>query len=199
MNMSKKYLYYICLFLYALKDKRIVMKNNLFRYVYIYNVSTEYLGGGEIINENIIIDKELGLADATVLTNSLNELNSMGFVTVSGSGITINQPLIEYVNTIKTNSDKVKNDLNNVMYFVGIVAQYNEDIVLSAFFNEPNVEEAISRNKKSIDLNNNQLKIMLQEFENASNNDISIEKYDVFTAWLDYIFEEYLKEKKLDE
>lgn len=198
--MEKKYLYYICLFLFALKDKQNVLKNNLFRYVYIYNVSTEYLGGNEIINENIIIDKELGMANTTELTNALNELNSMGFVTVRGSEITINSPLIDNVNTIKNNSEKAKNDLNNVMYFVGIVAQYNEDVILSAFFNEPNVEDAISRNRKNVVLTNNQLKVMLQDFENASKrNNVNVEKYDVFTTWLDYIFEEYLKEKKLDE
>lgn len=199
--MEKKYSYYISLFLYALKNKSIVLKNNLFRYVYIYNVSTEYLVGNELINEDVIIDKELGLANSTELINALNELNSMGYVTVQGSEIIINVSLIDYIENIKSTSEKLKNDLNNIMYFVNIVAQYNEDVILSAFFNEPNVEDAISRNKKSITLNNNQLKIMLEEFENASsiNKDISIEKYDVFTAWLDYIFEEYLKEKKLDE
>ena len=199
--MEKKYSYYISLFLYALKNKIIVLKNNLFRYVYIYNVSTEYLIGNELINEDVIIDKELGLANSTELTNALNELNSMGYVTVQGSEIIINVALIDYIENIKSTLEKVKDDLNNIMYFVNIVAQYNEDVILSAFFNEPNVEDAISRNKKSIALNNNQLKIMLEEFENATsiNKDISIEKYDVFTAWLDYIFEEYLKEKKLDE
>lgn len=199
--MEKKYSYYISLFLYALKNKSIVLKNNLFRYVYIYNVSTEYLVGNELINEDVIIDKELGLANLTELTNALNELNSMGYVSLQGSEIIINVSLIDYIENIKSTSEKVKNDLNNIMYFVNIVAQYNEDVILSAFFNEPNVEDAISRNKKSIALNNNQLKIMLEEFENATsiNKDIIIEKYDVFTAWLDYIFEEYLKEKKLDE
>ena len=199
--MEKKFLYYISLFLYAKKKKNIVLKNNLFRYVYIYNVSTEYLVGNELINEDVIIDKELGLANSTELTNALNELNSMGYVTVQGSEIIINAALIDYIENIKSTSEKVKDDLNNILYFVNIVAQYNEDVILSAFFNEPNVEDAISRNKKSIALNNNQLKKMLEEFENASsiNKEISIEKYDVFTAWLDYIFEEYIKEKNLDE
>ena len=199
--MEKKFLYYISLFLYALKNKNIVLKNNLFRYVYIYNVSTEYLVGNELINEDVIIYKELGLANSTELTNALNELNSMGYVTVQGSEIIINAALIDYIENIKSTSEKVKDDLNNILYFVNIVAQYNEDVILSAFFNEPNVEDAISRNKKSIALNNNQLKKMLEEFENASsiNKEISIEKYDVFTAWLDYIFEEYIKEKNLDE
>lgn len=199
--MEKKYAYYISLFLYALKGKSVVLKYNLFRYVYIFNVSTEYLVGNELINEDVIIDKELGLANSTELTSALNELNKREYVTVQGSKIIINEALIGYIDTIKSTSEKVKHDLNNIMYFVNIVAQYNEDVILSAFFNEPNIEDAISRNKKNISLNNNQLKKMLEEFEKASsiNKDINIEKYDVFTAWLDYIFEEYLKEKKLDE
>ena len=173
----------------------------MFRYVYIYNASTEYLVGNELINEDVIIDKELGLANSTELTNALNELNSMGYVTVQGSEIIINAALIDYIENIKSTSEKVKDDLNNILYFVNIVAQYNEDVILSAFFNEPNVEDAISRNKKSIALNKKKKKKMLEEFENASsiNKEISIEKYDVFTAWLDYIFEEYIKEKNLDE
>ena len=62
--------------------------------------------------------------------------------------VPINEALIGYIDTIKSTSEKVKHDLNNIMYFVNIVAQYNEDVILSAFFNEPNIEDAISRNKK---------------------------------------------------
>ena len=65
------------------------------------------------------------------------------------------------------------------------------------FFSEPNVEDAISRGKKSINLSNNKLKELLLEFENIAINNFNnkLDKYDVFTSWLDYVFENYLKGK----
>ena len=198
--MEKKLEYYICLFLYALKDRKIVQKYNLFRYVYIFNVSTEYLSGSELITDSLVIDKDLGLANTTELTTALYDLNSREYISINGSIVNIQASLIKFIDTLRISQDKVKHDLNNVLYFVNIVSQYDEDVILSAFFNDPNIEDAISRNKKTIILRNNRLKEMLEEFENASaQNNNSFEKYDVFTAWLDYIFEEYLKEKKLDE
>ena len=198
-NLEKKYYYYMCLFLFALKDKKDgIVKNNLFRYVYIYNVSIDYLGGDEPINDNILIDRELGVADITELTKALNKTRSDGFANIKGSIVKVNTSLIEKeVEKMKDKSDKVKEDLNVVMYFVNVVKQYDEEIILSVFFNEPNIENAISRNKKSITLNKNHLKTMLEEFEKASKNK-NLEKYDVFVAWLDYVFEEYLEEKKVD-
>ena len=49
-NRTKKLEYYMCLFLYALKDKEIY-RNTLFRYVYIYDVVSDYLGDYEKIND----------------------------------------------------------------------------------------------------------------------------------------------------
>ncbi len=44
--MINKLEYYICLFLYSLKDKKF-SKNTLFRYVYIFDVANDYLGNYE--------------------------------------------------------------------------------------------------------------------------------------------------------
>lgn len=41
--MLEKLEYYICLFLYGLKEKEQVSKNTLFRYVYIFDVVNDYL------------------------------------------------------------------------------------------------------------------------------------------------------------
>ena len=92
------------------------------------------------------------------------------------STVVIENELVTYVNEIK-NREKVKNDLNKIMYFVSIVSSYNEDVILSAFFNDPNVDDALSRGKKEIRLNDNKLKQWLEEFEQATNNRLG--KYDV--------------------
>ena len=42
--MLEKLEYYICLFLYGLKEKEQVSKNTLFRYVYIFDVVNDYFG-----------------------------------------------------------------------------------------------------------------------------------------------------------
>ena len=162
--MLEKLEYYICLFLYGLKEKEQVSKNTLFRYVYIFDVVNDYLGNFEKINDEIILDKDMGLGNVVKL-------------------------------------EKVQTDLNKIMYFVDIVSSYNEDVILSAFFNDPNVENAIVRGKKEIELSDNKLKQLLEEFEKVANENRlnKLDKYDVFTSWLDYVFEEYLQEKESNE
>lgn len=193
--MSQKLGYYICLFLYSLKEEK-VSKNTLFRYVYIFDAVNDYLGNFEKINDEIIIDKDMGLGNVVELTAALTEINRRNYITVEGSMITVEDELVTYIESIKS-SEKVQSDLNKIMYFVGIVSSFSEDVILSAFFNEPNVEDTINRGKKQIELSDNKLKKLLEEFENAANlNGIQkLDKYDVFSSWLDYVFEEYLQEK----
>lgn len=194
--MTKKLGYYICLFLYSLKNKK-VSKNTLFRYVYIFDVVNDYLGNYEKINDKIVIDQDMGVGNVVELTDALNEINRRNYITIEGPMIIIEKELIEYVEGIKS-IEKVQGDLNRVMYFVGIVSSYNEDVILSAFFSEPNVENSITRGKKEIELSNNRLKEWLEEFEKIANEkrEIKLDKYDVFSSWLDYVFEEYLQEKR---
>lgn len=194
--MTNKLGYYICLFLYSLKNKK-VSKNTLFRYVYIFDVVNDYLGNYEKINDKIVIDQDMGVGNVVELTDALNEINRRNYITIEGPMIIIEKELIEYVKGISS-IEKVQGDLNRVMYFVGIVSSYNEDVILSAFFSEPNVENSITRGKKEIELSNNRLKEWLEDFENIANEkrDIKLDKYDVFSSWLDYVFEEYLQEKR---
>lgn len=194
--MTKKLGYYICLFLYSLKNKK-VSKNTLFRYVYIFDVVNDYLGNYEKINDEIVIDQDMGLGNVVALTDALNEINRRNYITIEGPMIIIEKELVEYVEGIK-NTEKVQGDLNRVMYFIGIVSSYNEDVILSVFFSDPNVENTITRGKKEIELSNNRLKALLEEFERIANEkrEIKLDKYDVFSSWLDYVFEEYLQEKK---
>ena len=168
--MLEKLEYYICLFLYGLKEKEQVSKNTLFRYVYIFDVVNDYLGNFEKINDEIILDKDMGLGNVVQLTEALNEISRRNYVTVIGPN-------------------------------VKIVSSYNEDVILSAFFNDPNVENAIVRGKKEIELSDNKLKQLLEEFEKVANENRlnKLDKYDVFTSWLDYVFEEYLQEKESNE
>ena len=91
----------------------------------------------------------------------------------------------------------MEEDLNRILYFTEIISSYSEDVILAVFFSEPNVEDAIIRGTKSINLSNNKLKKLLLEFENIAINNFNnkLDKYDVFTSWLDYVFENYLKGK----
>lgn len=198
--MLEKLEYYICLFLYGLKEKEQVSKNTLFRYVYIFDVVNDYLGNFEKINDEIILDKDMGLGNVVQLTEALNEISRRNYVTVIGSNVKIENELRLYIDSI-IKLEKVQTDLNKIMYFVDIVSSYNEDVILSAFFNDPNVENAIVRGKKEIELSDNKLKQLLEEFEKVANENRlnKLDKYDVFTSWLDYVFEEYLQEKESNE
>ena len=196
-NQIKKLEYYICLFLYALKNKT-VNKHTLFRYVYIYDVVCDYLGNYEKINENFIVDKDLGINNVLELTEALNEINTRDYIDIKASfEIYVKEELINYVDSMYKSSSKMKEDLNRILYFAEIISSYSEDVILAVFFSEPNVEDAISRGKKSINLSNNKLKELLLEFENSAINNFNnkLDKYDVFTSWLDYVFEKYLKGK----
>ena len=196
-NQIKKLEYYICLFLYALKNKKI-NKYTLFRYVYIYDVICDYLGNYEKINENFIVDKDLGINNVLELTEALNEINTRDYIDIKASfEIYVKEELINYVDSMYRSSSKMEEDLNRILYFAEIISSYSEDVILAVFFSEPNVEDAISRGKKSINLSNNKLKELLLEFENIAINNFNnkLDKYDVFTNWLDYVFENYLKGK----
>ena len=196
--MLEKLEYYICLFLYGLKEKEQVSKNTLFRY--IFDVVNDYLGNFEKINDEIILDKDMGLGNVVQLTEALNEISRRNYVTVIGPNVKIENELRLYIDSI-IKLEKVQTDLNKIMYFVDIVSSYNEDVILSAFFNDPNVENAIVRGKKEIELSDNKLKQLLEEFEKVANENRlnKLDKYDVFTSWLDYVFEEYLQEKESNE
>ena len=193
----KKLEYYICLFLYALKNKKI-SKYTLFRYVYIYDVVCDYLGNSEKINEIFIVDKDLGMNNVLELTEALNEINTRDYIDINASfEIYVKEELINYVDSTYRSSSKMNDDLNRILYFTEIISSYSEDVILAVFFSEPNVEDAISRGKKSINLSSNKLQELLLEFENVAINKFNnkLDKYDVFTSWLDYVFQSYLKGK----
>lgn len=197
MDIQKKLEYYICLFLYSLKNKRI-NKYTLFRYVYIYDVVCEYLGNYEKINESFIVDKDLGINNVLKLTEALNEINTRDYIDIRAFiEISVKEELINYVDSMYTSIPKMKDDLNRILYFTEIISSYREDVILAVFFSEPNVEDAIIRGKKIINLSNNKLKELLLEFENSAKKGFNsdLDKYDVFTSWLDYVFEKYLKGK----
>ena len=114
--MINKLEYYICLFLYSLKDKKF-SKNTLFRYVYIFDVANDYLGNYEDLSDEIVIDKDMGLGNVVELTEALNEINRRSYITIEGAQIRVEKDLIDYISSMKK-SEKVQNDLNRVMYFV---------------------------------------------------------------------------------
>lgn len=198
--MIEKIEYYLCLFLYSLKEKQNISKNTLFRYVYIFDVVNDYLGTNESINAEMIIDKDMGLGNAALLNEALNDINSRDYVTIEGSQIKVEDELVSYVDSILVR-ERVQQHLNSIMYFIDIVSSYNEDVILSAFFKDPNVDDAITRGKKEVKLTNNILKQWLEEFEKEANinKDNKLDKYDVFSSWLDYVFEMYLQEKETNE
>lgn len=191
---------YMFVFILVWKKMEQVSKNTLFRYVYIFDVVNDYLGNFEKIMNEIILDKDMGLGNVVQLTEALNEISRRNYVTVIGPNVKIENELRLYIDSI-IKLEKVQTDLNKIMYFVDIVSSYNEDVILSAFFNDPNVENAIVRGKKEIELSDNKLKQLLEEFEKVANENRlnKLDKYDVFTSWLDYVFEEYLQEKESNE
>lgn len=189
--------YLLCLFIYALKEKEKISINTLFRYVYIYSVSSDYLLNEKKNDEEVIIDKNIGIGNYAVLLEALQSLNENLMITkVDAANIKALDKIYNFVEQL-LEQERVRVELNHIIYFVGVVSNYSEDVILSIFYKEPNVEYASNRNESVVKLSNNKLNKLLLDFENVANNECgkNLEKYDVFTAWLDYVFEEYVQEK----
>ena len=198
--MNQKLKYYMSLFLYSLRFKKNITKNSLFRYIYIFIVSNSFLNDdeNEILDE-LIIDSKVGTVNTYQMEDALEFLNSQDYISLDSFKINICDKLVTECSKNKGRSKKFKDDLKSVSYFVNMISSYSDEIILSIFFNEPNIEDALSRNKTKISLNNNQLYKLLENFQKrAKSSNVDLDKYDVFIAWLDYIFEEYLKGKEIN-
>jgi len=191
--------YLLSLFIYALKEKEKISVNTLFRYVYIYSVSDDYLFGKTNNGDEVVIDKNIGIGNYATLLEAVQSLNENAMIAmVDAANLKATEKIKSFVEgLLEQDSDRVKVDLNNISYFVGVVSNYSEDVILSVFYKEPNVAEVSNRNGNVVKLTNNKLYKMLVEFENIANNECGkkLDKYDVFTSWLDYVFEEYIQEK----
>ncbi len=193
----EKMRYFLSLFIYALKEKEKISINTLFRYVYIYAVSDDYLLDKKVNNEEVVIDKNLGIGNYSMLREAIQSLNENSMITmIDAANIKATENIVVYVET-RLDDEKFRADLNNITYFVGVVSNYSEDVILSVFYKEPNVVAMNNRNENIVKLTNNKLYKLLSDFENLANKECGkqLDKYDVFTSWLDYVFEEYIQEK----
>lgn len=189
--------YLLSLFIYALKEKEKISINTLFRYVYIYSVSNDYLLDKKENNDEVVIDKNIGIGNYSLLREALQSLNENLMITmIDAANIRATEYIVTFVESL-LEQERAKADLNNITYFVGVVSNYSEDVILSAFYKEPNVVAVYNRNDNVVKLTNNRLYKLLYDFENIANNECGkkLDKYDVFTSWLDYVFEEYIQEK----
>lgn len=193
----EKMRYLLCLFVYALKRNIDISVNTLFRYVYMYSISLDYLTNAEQKDEEVIIDKDIGIGDYSILYEALQRLNEAEFLYMVDSKTVVGtDKLYDFVEKLLC-QERVKDDLNRITYFVGMISNYSEDVVLSIFYNEPNVLDATNRNINIVKLKNNKLYDLLVEFEKIANEEWekNLDKYDVFTTWLEYVFEKYVQGK----
>lgn len=197
----EKMRYLLCLFIYALKRNSKISINTLFRYVYIYSVSCDYLDNSQEKEGEVFIDKNIGIGDYSILFEAMQRLNETEMITmIDSANIMGTNKIYIFIENLLTN-ERVKDDLNRIIYFVGVISNYSEDVILSIFYNEPNVVEVTNRNESVVNLKNNKLYELLTEFEKVANEDCgkNLDKYDVFTTWLDYVFEKYVQGKVKNE
>lgn len=198
---EKKIFYYMSLFLYSLRHKKNIAKNTLFRYIYIFIVTDSYLNNSdeESFYDELTIDSDIGIVNASQMETTLVRLRSENYVELQGFKIQVCEKLNNYCNEIQKKSLKVESDIRVISYFVSILSSYSDEIILNVFFNEPNVEDALSRNKISISLSDNKLNELLVKFQKeAEKYGINLDYYDTFVTWLDFVFEEYLEGKRVD-
>lgn len=198
---EKKIFYYMSLFLYSLRHKKNIAKNTLFRYIYIFIVTDSYLNNSdeESFYDELMIDSDIGIVNASQMETTLVRLRSENYVELQGFKIQVCEKLNNYCNEIQKKSLKVESDIRVISYFVSILSSYSDEIILNVFFNEPNVEDALSRNKISISLSDNKLNELLVKFQKeAEKYGINLDYYDTFVTWLDFVFEEYLEGKRVD-
>ncbi|HEL9633418.1 TPA: hypothetical protein U0K44_000221 [Streptococcus suis] len=198
---EKKIFYYMSLFLYSLRHKKNIAKNTLFRYIYIFIVTDSYLNNSDevLFYDELTIDSDIGIVNASQMETTLVRLRSENYIELQGFKIQVCEKLNNYCNEIQNKSLKVESDIRVISYFVNILSSYSDEIILNVFFNEPNVEDALSRNKISISLSDNKLNELLVKFQKeAEKYGINLDYYDTFVTWLDFVFEEYLEGKRVD-
>ncbi|CYV89243.1 hypothetical protein ACS6X0_08915 [Streptococcus suis] len=198
---EKKIFYYMSLFLYSLRHKKNIAKNTLFRYIYIFIVTDSYLNNSDevLFYDELTIDSDIGIVNASQMETTLVRLRSENYIELQGFKIQVCEKLNNYCNKIQNKSLKVESDIRVISYFVNILSSYSDEIILNVFFNEPNVEDALSRNKISISLSDNKLNELLVKFQKeAEKYGKNLDYYDTFVTWLDFVFEEYLEGKRVD-
>ena len=169
--------------------------------LFIYSVSCDYLENSQEKEGEVLIDKNIGIGDYSILFEAMQRLNETEMITmIESANLMGTNKIYVFVENLLTN-ERVKHDLNRIIYFVGVISNYSEDVVLSIFYNEPNVVEVTNRNESVVNLKKNKLYELLMEFEKVANEDCgkNLDKYDVFTTWLDYVFEKYVQGKVKNE
>ena len=193
------YEYLINLFTYALNSNH-VHKNTLFRFIYIYRVTVDYLfNSTSELDNDVYLDYSIGVSDYSSMEKAFGQAIANNYIKLGRDGIEPENKLNAHIAALKEKSDKVRTDLQNIAYLSSIVSTYSEDVILSIFFNEPNVKDAYQRNSSNYSLRVNKLKELLSAFEKKANEQRigDVDKADVFIRWMDYITENYLKEKEL--
>lgn len=191
-----EYRYLLALFVYIMKNSKPHI-NTVYRLIYIYRVSMAYLSNSNTVNDEIVINQDAGVGDYSLLQKALGQVSADGYVQVINSTLVAGDELGKLINNIRDKSIKAKKDLQRIAYFVDVVSSYGEDVIMAIFFKEPNVADASDRNKKVIKLTNNKLVSWLTEFEKIANTQGfgSLDKYDVFIRWLDFVLDQYLNGK----
>lgn len=198
-NNVEKYRYLITLFVYAMREY-IPRVNTVFRLIYIYKVSVDYLNGNthSISDDKIFIDQtHIGVGDFNQMNTALGIAISSGYINEEQGVLSPGDILENFVIERSAESIDIMKDVQRITYFTDVVLSYGEDVVLAVFYKEPNYASAALRNRSEISLANNELLSILIEFEHMANKKSSeeLEKYDVFISWLNFVLDEYLKEK----
>jgi len=174
--------------------------NTVFRLIYIYKVSVDYLNGNthSISDDKIFIDQtHIGVGDFNQMNTALGIAISSGYINEEQGVLSPGDILENFVIERSAESIDIMKDVQRITYFTDVVLSYGEDVVLAVFYKEPNYASAALRNRSEISLANNELLSILIEFEHMANKKSSeeLEKYDVFISWLNFVLDEYLKEK----
>ena len=105
--MDKKLFYYMSLFLYSLRYKENITKNAVFRYIYIFTVASSYLNNDDenIILDELTIDSEIGIVNASQMEDTLAMLNSQNYILLEGFKINICEKLKNYCNKRQKESE----------------------------------------------------------------------------------------------
>lgn len=203
-------MYLLALFVYSMRNQKPHV-NTVFRMIYIYKVSTAYLNGTALpeSDETVILDEHhKGVGDYRLLTSALAAAVSQGYIYQQDNTLVPGEDLESFISEYSGDNGRSSNlfreDIQRISYFADVVFSYGEDVILTVLYEEPNYKETTARNRKEIDLSDNKLYSLLAKFEQIAGNQsrldneqFKLEKYDVFIRWLDFVFDEYLREKSI--
>ncbi|MBC1470251.1 hypothetical protein HB803_13855 [Listeria welshimeri] len=183
------------LFLYAISNNTKNININTFqRYLYLYFVSDAFLNKKNTDTDVIIFSDEKSGVRIEGYAESIEGFQISDFIDTEGITIIIKDELRKYLQPlVESQKGLIIDQYKEIVPFVNLLSSYDEDFLFTILFSEPTIEAVERRQLETIDVKDNKLIKLLNDFkEKITNKDI--DEYDILSHWMDFIIHKSFSE-----